>query len=77
MSIDKMQQAVARQLKGRFQFGEFDPNSTGTAAPYANITADAIFSEAHQQLAREGAEQSIVLLYGARFPTGIYIRGCH
>ena len=49
-------------MKGRFQFGEFDGNVSTVATPFANITVDAVFSKEHQQLSREAAEQSIVLL---------------
>ena len=36
-------------FKGRFQIGEFDPNSTA----YADIDNSTVFSEAHQQLSLE------------------------
>ena len=56
--LANMQKAVARMFKGRFQFGEFDPEST----LYSDITPDIIFSDKHRQLSLEAAEQSIVLL---------------
>ncbi|MEV4755600.1 glycoside hydrolase family 3 C-terminal domain-containing protein [Micromonospora sp. NPDC049559] len=51
--------AVRRILALRFRLGDFDPPE---ADPYAGITADVINCAAHQELAREAARQSFVLL---------------
>ena len=51
--------AVRRVLSVRFRLGEFDPPERN---PYAAITAEVINCAAHQDLAREAARQSIVLL---------------
>ncbi|MDG4831995.1 glycoside hydrolase family 3 C-terminal domain-containing protein [Solwaraspora sp. WMMD1047] len=51
--------AVRRILHVRFRLGEFDPPA---ANPYAAVTADVINCPAHQDLAREAARQSVVLL---------------
>ncbi|GFJ88264.1 glycoside hydrolase family 3 protein [Phytohabitans rumicis] len=51
--------AVRRILVTRFRLGEFDPPERN---PYAAITADVINCAAHQELAREAARQSMVLL---------------
>lgn len=59
--------AAARVFKGRFQIGEFDA-TPAVPAPWDNLTSDAVFSEAHQQLSLEGAQQSAVLL---RNPNGL------
>ena len=58
--LQQMQAAVARTFKGRFQLGQFDPNST--TAPYANLTNLTLSSPEHQALNQEASEQSIVLL---------------
>ncbi|MDR7278086.1 glycoside hydrolase family 3 C-terminal domain-containing protein [Catenuloplanes atrovinosus] len=51
--------AVRRILSVRFRLGEFDPPERN---PYAAITADTINRTAHQELAREAARASVVLL---------------
>lgn len=51
--------AVRRLLTTRFRLGEFDPPE---ANPYASISSEVINCRAHQELAREAARQSIVLL---------------
>ncbi|WP_173054095.1 glycoside hydrolase family 3 protein [Phytohabitans houttuyneae] len=51
--------AVRRVLTTRFRLGEFDPAERN---PYAAVTADVINCAAHQELAREAARQSMVLL---------------
>ncbi|MEE1757396.1 glycoside hydrolase family 3 C-terminal domain-containing protein [Streptomyces sp. SP18CS02] len=48
--------AVRRQLHVRFSLGEFDPELD----PYARVTA--FDTDKHRQLAREAAEQAVVLL---------------
>ena len=55
-TIDK---ALAILLRTRFKLGMFDPPELD---PYANIPTDVIRCEAHQQLAREVAAKSVVLL---------------
>jgi len=54
-----MDNALFNLFEVRFRLGEFDPLS---ATPYSSITADTINSEAHQRLALEAAQQSIILL---------------
>ncbi|MEQ4304258.1 glycoside hydrolase family 3 C-terminal domain-containing protein [Plantactinospora sp. B6F1] len=51
--------AVRRILTVRFRLGDLDPPGRN---PYDAITADVINCPAHQELAREAARQSIVLL---------------
>ena len=51
--------AVRRILSIRFRLGDFDPPESN---PFTAITADVINCSAHQELARESARQSIVLL---------------
>jgi len=53
--IDK---AVRHVLSIRFRLGDFDPSG----GPYASITPAVINSPAHQQLARDAADEAIVLL---------------
>ncbi|MFF8842308.1 glycoside hydrolase family 3 C-terminal domain-containing protein [Streptomyces sp. NPDC015127] len=50
--------AVRRQLSVRFRLGEFDPGLD----PYAGTTPQDLDTPAHRALAREAAEQAIVLL---------------
>jgi len=50
--------AVGQALTVRFRLGLFDPDG----GPYAKITAAAINSPAHQQLARKTADEAMVLL---------------
>jgi beta-glucosidase len=54
--IDK---AVGDILSVRFRLGDFDPPGRN---PYANITPAVINSPAHQQLARQAADEQMVLL---------------
>ena len=60
----QLEAAAARMFAGRFQYGQFDPRRGAALppAPWDALGADAVFSEANQQLALEGAQQSIVLL---------------
>ncbi|AVT32605.1 beta-glucosidase [Plantactinospora sp. BC1] len=51
--------AVRRILTVRFRLGDLDPPERN---PYTAITADVINCPAHQELAREAARQSLVLL---------------
>jgi beta-glucosidase len=71
VKLVQMQQAVARTYKGRFQIGQFDSNTT--AKPYSNITNATIFSEEHQQLSKEGSEQSMVLLQNPGKVSGLQV----
>ncbi|MDZ7371883.1 MAG: glycoside hydrolase family 3 C-terminal domain-containing protein [candidate division KSB1 bacterium] len=54
--IDK---SLMRVLKGRFELGEFDPDSL---VPWTKIPYSIINNEKHRQMALEMARQSIVLL---------------
>jgi beta-glucosidase len=49
--------AIRRALSVRVRLGEFDPVS-----PYENVSSDVINCPEHQQLAREAARESVVLL---------------
>lgn len=51
--------AVRHILSVRFRLGEFDPPEDN---PYAAITADVVNCAGHQELAREAARASVVLL---------------
>ena len=53
--------AVGQALSVRFRLGLFDPDG----GPYAKITAAAINTPAHQQLARKTADEAMVLLKNA------------
>ncbi|MBS3807394.1 MAG: glycoside hydrolase family 3 C-terminal domain-containing protein [Bacteroidales bacterium] len=55
----KVDSALKTLLKIRFRLGHFDPPEMN---PYASISPDVIHSEEHQQLAREAAQKSLVLL---------------
>ncbi|MFY1686721.1 glycoside hydrolase family 3 C-terminal domain-containing protein [Plantactinospora sp. WMMB782] len=57
--------AVRRILTIRFRLGDFDPPERN---PYTAITADVINCSAHQELAREAARQSLVLLRNVARP---------
>lgn len=57
--------AVRRILSVRFRLGDFDPPERNL---YTAITADVINCVAHQELARETARQSIVLLRNTARP---------
>jgi beta-glucosidase len=50
--------AVRHALTIRFRLGQFDPGG----GPYGGITASVINSPAHQQLARQAADEAMVLL---------------
>ncbi|MGW7070161.1 glycoside hydrolase family 3 C-terminal domain-containing protein [Streptomyces sp. NPDC054855] len=50
--------AVRRQLSVRFRLGEFDPGQ----GPYADPATHAFDTHGHRALAREAAEQAVVLL---------------
>lgn len=52
--------AVRRVLTMRLRLGDLDPPDRN---PFASITADVINCEAHQELAREAARRSLVLLH--------------
>ena len=60
VSRTTMEHAATRILKGRFQFGQFDPVRLHT--PWNSMGPDVVFSPAHQHLALEAAQQSVVLL---------------
>jgi len=51
--------SVRRLLKGRFELGEFDPDSL---VPWTRIPVSCIASEKHQQLALEMGREQMVLL---------------
>jgi beta-glucosidase len=55
----RVNDALFRVMRNRFQLGEFDPPSM---VPYNNISPDVIGSAAHRQLALETARKSMVLL---------------
>ena len=57
--------AVSRQLRVRFRTGEFD---SGVSQPYRAVPPSAVCTDAHIELARDAARQSIVLLSN---PTGV------
>ncbi|MGX7675166.1 glycoside hydrolase family 3 C-terminal domain-containing protein [Plantactinospora sp. DSM 117369] len=57
--------AVRRILTLRFRLGDFDPPERN---PYTAITSDVINCPAHQELAREAARQSLVLLRNVARP---------
>ncbi|MGI5392463.1 glycoside hydrolase family 3 C-terminal domain-containing protein [Streptomyces sp. CA-251251] len=54
--------AVRRQLSVRFRLGEFDPEHDPHAVTAAEDVAAAFDTPAHRELAREAAEQAVVLL---------------
>src|SRR4051812_47365267 len=54
--------AAGQALSIRFRLGEFDPDG----GPYARISPSVIDSPAHRQLARETADQAMVLLKNDR-----------
>ncbi|MFE5396806.1 glycoside hydrolase family 3 C-terminal domain-containing protein [Streptomyces sp. NPDC056568] len=54
--------AVRRQLSVRFRLGEFDPEHDPHAVTDAEDVAAAFDTPAHRELAREAAEQAVVLL---------------
>ncbi|MEU4571967.1 glycoside hydrolase family 3 C-terminal domain-containing protein [Nonomuraea sp. ATR24] len=57
LTEDDIDTAVRHALSIRFRLGEFDP-----ATPYDDITEEVVNCPAHQELAREAARRSIVLL---------------
>jgi len=56
---EEIDERLATLLRTRFKLGLFDPYERN---PYAEISTDVINSEAHQKLAREVAQKSIVVL---------------
>jgi beta-glucosidase len=58
LTTDDIDRAVRHVLSIRLRLGDFDPDG----GPYATITPAVINSPAHKQLARQAAEQAIVLL---------------
>lgn len=52
-------EALFRVLRGRFLLGEFDPPES---VPFRRIEGSALDSEAHRELARRAAQESLVLL---------------
>jgi beta-glucosidase len=59
LAMSDVDTAVRRVLSVRFRLGEFDPPERN---PYTAVTAEVINCAAHQDLAREAARQSMVLL---------------
>jgi len=59
VSEEAVDRAVGRIFRARFRLGEFDPPDR---VPYSRISADAIDSAAHRELALRAARESIVLL---------------
>lgn len=59
IDVSDIDTAVRRILTIRFRLGEFDPPQGN---PYSSITEEVINCSAHQALAREAAQQAIVLL---------------
>ena len=53
---------LRKTLMGRFELGMFDP---AEKLPWANLTADVISSEKHDQLATQAARESMVLLHNS------------
>jgi len=58
LTVADIDQAVRHVLAIRLRLGDFDPNG----GPYASIKPDVINSPAHKQLARQVADEAIVLL---------------
>ncbi|MFI6476766.1 glycoside hydrolase family 3 C-terminal domain-containing protein [Nonomuraea sp. NPDC050663] len=58
LTEDDLDLAVRHALSIRFRLGEFDP-----ATPYDHIGEDVVNSPEHQELAREAARRSMVLLH--------------
>ncbi len=56
---DAIRTALTRVLAGRFLLGEFDPPAS---VPWSNLSAAVLEDQAHCDLAREAARQSLVLL---------------
>jgi beta-glucosidase len=59
LSTADVDRAVTDILSVRFRLGEFDPAGTD---PYGSITPSVINSPVHQQLARQAADEQMVLL---------------
>lgn len=59
LTEERLNDALTRVLKVRFQLGEFDSLD---ASPYGRISRDVVNSAANHAVARKAAEQSIVLL---------------
>ena len=59
LPVSRLDAAVKRLLRARFELGLFDPPAE---VPYAQTPASANDSAAHRQLAREAARESMVLL---------------
>jgi beta-glucosidase len=58
ITVKDIETADRDALSIRFRLGEFDPDG----GPYGSITADAVNTTAHQQLARQAADEAAVLL---------------
>lgn len=55
--------AISHSLLTRFELGMFDPEAASTGAnPFARISASVVGSQAHLDLARKAASDSVVLL---------------
>ncbi len=63
VSEETIDKSVKRLMKARFKLGMFDPQEM---VPYTNLRADIVCSDAHNQLARKAAQESIVLLKNER-----------
>lgn len=61
LGVDDIDRAVRHVLAIRLRLGDFDPDG----GPFAKITPDVINSPAHKQLARQAADESIVMLKNA------------
>lgn len=59
LTEERLNDAVARVLRGRFRLGEFDPFN---AIPYSKISPDVVNSAEHRAVSLKVAQQSIVLL---------------
>lgn len=59
ISESRLNEALARVLKVRFQLGEFDP---AERVPYRKIPMSVVCSPAHHQLSLQTSQESIVLL---------------
>ena len=62
ISEARLNEALARVLKVRFQLGEFDPPAR---VPWSKITMSAVCSAEHRALSQEVSRQSMVLLKNA------------
>jgi beta-glucosidase len=59
IEVEDIDRSLKRVLYGRFELGDFDPDSL---VPWAKIPFSALNNDQHRQLALEMARQSIVLL---------------